>query len=80
MTTWAEVLQDGTIGGKESLGRTRGLKARHAPLPLPSRLVRILGAIIEIPMLAMLYPWEDLALSGTVALQLIGDDHPRHVR
>jgi len=49
----AEVLGDGTIGGEESLGVTRCLKPLHAPLPLACRLVRILGAVVEIAMLAM---------------------------
>ena len=30
-------------------------------------------------MLAMLYPWEDLALSGSVAFEFVSDDHARHV-
>jgi hypothetical protein len=31
-------------------------------------------------MLAMFHPREQLSLSSSVALQLIGDEHPRHVR
>src|SRR5215510_2900543 len=30
-------------------------------------------------MLAMFHPWQDLALGGCVALELIGDDHARDV-
>ena len=80
MTTWAEVLQDGTRGGEEPLGMTRGLAPLHAPFPLPCRLMRVLGAIIEIPVLAMLHSRQDFALSRSIALQFIGDDHARHVR
>jgi len=71
MTARTEVLRDGTIGGEEPLGLAWGLKTLHAPLPLTGRLVRVLRAIIEIPMLAMFPPWEDLALGGSVAFQLI---------
>ena len=38
--------------------------------------MRILTPVIEIPTLAVLYPWEDLALCGTIALQFVRDDHP----
>ena len=57
----------------------RGFEPLHAPLPLTGRLMRVLGAIIEIPMLAMFHPGENLALSRTVASEFVGDDHPRHV-
>jgi hypothetical protein len=39
-----------------------GFESLHPPLPLTRRLMRILGAIIEIPVLAMFYPWKKLAL------------------
>ena len=60
VTTWAEVLQDGTVGREEPLGITWGLEPLHTPLPLSRRLMRVLGAIVEIPMLAMFHPWKDL--------------------
>jgi hypothetical protein len=62
-----KMLRDGPIGGKEPLGLTRRLKPLHAPLPLPGGLVRILRTVVEIPMLAMLHPWENLALGGSIA-------------
>src|SRR5262249_38670519 len=43
-------------------------------------LVGVLRAIIQIPVLAMFYSRKNLSLGGPVALQLIGDDHPRYVR
>jgi hypothetical protein len=30
-------------------------------------------------MVAMFYPWENLALGRSVALQFVGDNHPRHI-
>ena len=80
MPARTEVLGDGTIGGEKPLGVAWGLEPLHAPLPLAGGLVRVLCAIIEIPMLAMFHPWENLALGGSVALEFIGDDHARYVR
>ena len=48
VASWTEVLGDGTIGGEEPLGMSWGLEALHAPLPLACRLMRVLGAAIEI--------------------------------
>jgi hypothetical protein len=39
--------------------------------------VGVLGTVIEIPMLAVLYPREHLPLGGLIAFQLIGDEDPR---
>jgi len=47
----------------------------HALLPLPGRLVRVLSTILEIPVLTMFHSWQELALGGSIALELIGDDH-----
>ena len=80
MPTRAEVLHDGTIGGEESLGLARGLKPLHVSLALTCGLVRILSAIVEIPVLAMVHTREQFALGGCVALQFIGNDHPGHIR
>jgi hypothetical protein len=74
-----EVLGDGTRSGKESLGVSGGLEPLHVSLPLTSWLMRILRAVVQIPMLAMFHPWENLALGGCVALQFVGDDYTRDV-
>jgi len=76
----SDVLGHGTIGGEESLGVPRGLKPLQAPLPLAGRLVGILVAVIEVPVLAVLHSSKDLPLRRTIASQLIRNDHPRHVR
>jgi hypothetical protein len=49
VTTWEEVLQDGTIGGKELLGVVPGFAPLHPLLPLMGRLVEVLRTIIQIP-------------------------------
>ncbi len=55
MATQAEVLRDGTIGRQEALRVAGRFEPLHPLLSLPSGLVRVLGAIIEIPMLAMFH-------------------------
>lgn len=37
--------------------------------------MRILGTVVEISMLTMLDSWQNLALGGSITLQLIGDDY-----
>src|SRR5262245_10686820 len=41
--------------------------------------MRILRTVVEISMLTMFDPRQDLALGGPIALQFIGDDDARHV-
>ena len=73
-----KMLRDGPIGGKEPLGLTRRLKALHAPLALTGRLMRVLCTVIEVAMLTMFHPWQEFALSRSVALQFVSDDNARH--
>ena len=79
MPTRTEVLGDGAISREEPLRVARGLKPLHVSFALTGGLMRVLGAIIEIAVLAMFDPWPDLSLGGSVALELVGDDHARHV-
>jgi hypothetical protein len=61
MTTWAEVLHDGPIGREKTLRLARGFELLHSPLPLTRRLMRVLGAVVEIAVLAMFYSRKNLA-------------------
>jgi hypothetical protein len=74
MPSWAEVLGNGAIRREKPLGMPRRFEPLHAILALPRRPMRVLAPVIEIPTLAMLYPRENLALGGPIALQLIRDD------
>jgi hypothetical protein len=69
MPARAEVLGDGTIGREELLGVSRRLEPLHAPFPLAG-LMRVLRAVVEIPMLAMLHPRQHLLLRRTIAFEL----------
>lgn len=70
-----EMLRDSVIGREKALGVSWRFEPLHALLPLPGGLMRVLGAVVKIAMLTMFYTWQDLALSRSVPLQLIGDDH-----
>src|SRR5581483_4108092 len=70
MPTRTEVLRDGAVSRKKTLSVPGRLEALHAPLPLPSRLMRVLRSIVEIPMLAMFRPREEFALGSPVTLEL----------
>ena len=60
MPAGAKLLCDGTIGGEEALGVARRLEPLHTLLSLAGRLVGVLRPIVEIPVLTMFHPWEDL--------------------
>ena len=55
VTSRAKVLGDRAIGREEALGVTRGLESLQAPFALAGGLVRVFGAIIEVPVLAVLH-------------------------
>ena len=74
-----EVLGNEIRGREEPLGGARGLKALHTLLPLACWLAGVLRPIIEIPVLAMFDAGKNLALSGSVALEFVDDNHMRHV-
>jgi hypothetical protein len=80
MSMRAEVLRDRPLSRKAPLGVARGLEPLHVPLPLACGLVRGLRTIIQIPMVPMFHPREDLALSSSVARKFVGHDPTRHVR
>jgi hypothetical protein len=54
--------------GKEWLGVIRRLEPLYTLLPLADGLVRVLSAVIEIGMLAMFHPGEDLPQGDSMAL------------
>jgi hypothetical protein len=79
MGSWAEVLGDGPIRGKEPLGMPCRLEALHPPLPLTRRVVRVLRTVVELAMLAMLYARQELTFGRSITFELIGDEHPGHI-
>jgi hypothetical protein len=61
---------------QEALGLLRGLEAPHGAFPLACGLVGVLGAIVEILVLAMVDLQLELFYGGAVALELVGYDDP----
>src|SRR5919202_5006677 len=59
MPAWSEMLGDRPIRGEKPLCLAWGLEPLHAPFPLPRRLVRVLSAVIEIAVLAVLHTRKD---------------------
>ena len=62
-----------------SAGRDREFKPPHALLLLAGRLMRILGAVVQVSMLPMFHPGQELMHGRPVAFQFVRDDHPRHI-
>src|SRR5262245_12039250 len=73
------MLGDGTVSREETLGLSRRFEPLHVSFALTGGLMRVLGAVVEVPMLAMFHPGENVALSSSVALEFVGDDHARDV-
>jgi hypothetical protein len=61
------------------LGVSRRFEPLHPLFPLTRGLVGVLRAVIEIAALAMFHPRQEVPLRGTIALQLVRDDHPRNI-
>ena len=54
-------------------------EAFHRPLAVPGRLVRVLGAVVQVRRPAMPHRRHELAVRHLVAGELVGDDHPGHL-
>ena len=76
----AENIVDLGMRRQETLGLARGFVSAHLPLPLPGRLVRDLGPVVESLVLPMLYPRQDLRLRGAVTLYMDASCLPRFFR
>ena len=79
MPARTEVLGDGTICREKPLGGPRGLEALQPPFPLARGWMRVLGPGVQRAVLAVYYPWQQLLLRRTVAVELIGHADVRHV-
>ena len=72
------MLRNRAIRREEALRVSCGFKPLHAPLALAGGLVGMLRTVVEVAVLAMCHPRQDLPLRGTVAFQLVRDDDPGH--
>jgi hypothetical protein len=67
VTARPEVPLNRPESGQEPLSLTGWLKSPHRPFALAGRLVRVLGAIVQSLVLAMLYTRQDLPFGGSLA-------------
>src|SRR4029077_6453879 len=51
----------------------------HRPLALPGRMMRVLGPVVQTLRLPVFHRGHHHAVSGPVAGELVGNEHPRHV-
>jgi hypothetical protein len=80
MPSWTAMLGHGSRRGEEALGGPWGLEALQAPLPLARRLMRVLGAVVHVPGLAGFHAGKPVAWGSAIAVELVRDEHPGHVR
>jgi hypothetical protein len=57
----------------------RGAELSHRSFPLPGRLVRVLGPVIQVLRPAVLHARDQPPVGHAIAGQLVGDQHPGHV-
>src|SRR6476646_10539249 len=76
--TGPKVRRDAAERRQESLRVPDRLEAFHRPLALPGRLVRALGAVVQVLRPAMLHRGHELAVRRLIASALVGDQHPRY--
>ena len=79
MPSWSKVRGDAAKGRQEPLGMPHRFKAFHRPFALSGGLMRVLGAIVEIPRLPVGHRPHELAVSNPVAGQFVGHQHARHI-
>jgi len=79
MPSRPEVCGDAAEGGQEPLRMPRRFQAFHRPFALSGGLIRVLGAVVQIPRPPVLHRRLELAVGDLVAAQLVGDQYARHL-
>jgi hypothetical protein len=79
MTMELKVAVDPAVGRKHALRLLWRSEPLHLLLSSSCRLMRHLGAVIEVSALPMLDTWEGFPLDGGIALQLIGDGYAQSI-
>ena len=68
---------DRFMNGQKLLDLSGRFEPLHDPFSFSDRKVGILGSVVQTLVLAVLDPRHDLSLRCAIALQLVGDQHPR---
>ena len=79
MAAWMKVAVNERVSGKEALRLLARLEPLHLPFPASCRSMRVLRTVVEISALPMFDSRKQLTFRHTVAPQLVGHDHPRHI-
>jgi hypothetical protein len=79
MPAWSEMIADRAKGREEALGVSDRLESSQSSFAFTSRLMRILGPIIQAPALPLFNVGHDLLSRYRVALKLIGHYGPRRI-
>ena len=67
---------DNAVDFDEPLGVSGGLEPPHSPLALTGRLMRVLGTIVQVPVLPVSNSRHHYSLRCPVATELISNNHP----
>jgi hypothetical protein len=78
MASRSEVLGEETICAEAALRMPRRFESLQAPLPLTGRLVGILRAVVEVPVLAVLHTRQNLLTFPIYAFGLCSCGFPAH--
>src|SRR6266498_5936399 len=79
MAAGTEMVPNGPLCGKKSLGMSRGFEAAHRSLSLACSLVRVLRPIVEALVLAVLHAGQYIRFSCCIAAELIASQHARDI-
>jgi hypothetical protein len=71
--------RDRAIGREETLGVRGRLEPLHPSFPLAGGLMGVFRTIVQVPVLPMFDTGQELAQGRPLTLELIRDDHPRHI-
>ena len=74
-----EMTVDECMRREKVVGLVRRFESLHLALAVACRTVRVFRTIVQISALSMFSLWKQLTLSHTVASQLVGHDHARHI-
>ena len=77
MSLGPKVTRHDALHFEKTLRMLRGFEALHPSLALSRWLVRVLGRVIQVPVLPVSNGRQNDSFRGSIASKLIRDDHPR---
>jgi hypothetical protein len=77
MTSRSKMRSDDSVCFDKTLRVPGGLESSHAPLSLPCGLMRVLGSVVQVPVLSMGNSGHHDSFRSGIAAQFVGNDHAR---